>query len=993
MLNFYKLHLGENARDKFAEQALKNQYWESFYVLPSTVVMQEVRQKNNIRVGNFDTLVKEIIELFSTAIKPPISSFAREVLIKRCAVELFETGKIEYFAKVHQNNFFVKNLASLFAELMSMQISAQDFLLIVDNLQEEQLGAKQSKKYQELACIYLAYYDKLFELGERDIYLYYILAERLLLSLDEQAIAQDFLPWKNIYVSDFYNFNKLELAIIRRLSKLTQVHIAVTYETAREEVFSSLKTLIDNLVAIPHAQEGILNFEPIPQKADLRYLTQAFYNFNQEIDNALVAPHVELNAFLSKKQEMKFVVEAIKQKILAGAKATDFIIVVRDLADYPGLLEVFQDAQISSSLPEVCPVKNHFFMTLIMDILKLAANKFEKQTLAKVMFSPLMAATLEYDKGSLEKIFYEQDFNGFAEIIEKIAVDSDKLALSKALEKVATVVANVPKKASISTYQNFIETTIANFGFLKILGAQFKAQQISLEYFKGSLLSFTFLQRVFEELKNAYSLLTLDKEKISLTTFLEYLRQLATKHDLILQEGEPRGVRIIQAANAQGINAANVYILGLNDNMFPKKRVENWLLNARERSLLAIEDLKALERQVYEDTFFFASSLAMATNSLHISYLESERQGVSKYIFELKRVLPNLQVQKRDVFLPNNCERIFSQRTLQEYLVWQRSSSAEIALAEQWLVQKVGSDFLSAISKKTKAENISTAKITKLDFSVAQLETYRSCPFKYLARYVWQEQAWEQAKLESPRILEGIFVHEVLETFVHRYLGQKYPDKAQCLQELQELFWQIQKRYQTEQRVGNIFAWELKAQLLWRKLKLWFEEDYRLQEATNPLLPAYTELHFAPKGFLSEFELETSVGKIRLNGVIDRLDLQSEQVRIVDYKLGEAPEEKDIELGNSLQLPIYLCALKTLLPQEMANKQLTASYYSFKSDKYKYNIVYSEELLAKTSDNVEAIVSQIHQGSFLAQPLKIRNCSYCDYVHICRYSTIIEEEE
>ena len=162
MLNFYKLHLGENARDKFAEQALKNQYWESFYVLPSTVVMQEVRQKNNIRVGNFDTLVKEIIELFSTAIKPPISSFAREVLIKRCAVELFETGKIEYFAKVHQNNFFVKNLASLFAELMSMQISAQDFLLIVDNLQEEQLGAKQSKKYQELACIYLAYYDKLF---------------------------------------------------------------------------------------------------------------------------------------------------------------------------------------------------------------------------------------------------------------------------------------------------------------------------------------------------------------------------------------------------------------------------------------------------------------------------------------------------------------------------------------------------------------------------------------------------------------------------------------------------------------------------------------------------------------------------------------------------------------------------------------------------------------------------------------------------------------
>ena len=127
MLNFYKLHLGENARDKFAEQALKNQYWESFYVLPSTVVMQEVRQKNNIRVGNFDTLVKEIIELFSTAIKPPISSFAREVLIKRCAVELFATGKIEYFAKVHQNNFFVKNLASLFAELMSMQISAQDF--------------------------------------------------------------------------------------------------------------------------------------------------------------------------------------------------------------------------------------------------------------------------------------------------------------------------------------------------------------------------------------------------------------------------------------------------------------------------------------------------------------------------------------------------------------------------------------------------------------------------------------------------------------------------------------------------------------------------------------------------------------------------------------------------------------------------------------------------------------------------------------------------
>ena len=994
MLYFYQLKLGENVREEFAQQALKNSYLESYYLLPSTVIMQEVRQRFTIRVGNFDTLVKEIIELFSKEIKEPLSSFARELVIKKCVENLYKTGKLEYFAKVYQNNFFITNLASLFAELMSMKIAANDFLLIVDNLTTEEIADKQLSKYQELALIYVAYYEKLFELDERDIYLYYILAERLLNTLDPEELNEGFCPWKNIYISDFYNFNKLELDLIKKLSQFTKVHVAVTYEADREEVFSSLKILVDSLLGIAQVQKVKLNLPQLPKKADLSYLSNNFYNFNFAVPTNTTYPSVAINTFFSKKQEMKFIVERIKKQILAGAKPSEFIIVIRDLGDYPGLLEVFQDVGLTSSLPEVCPVKQHFFMNLIMDIFKLAANKFDKQLFAKVLFSPLLVAVLNYDKDLLEKLFYEQEINSFQELLNKLAEDKVHEKELSAVKKIRALILSLPQQGKIQEYQRFFEKFVLDGGIIKSLGEQYRQGKITLEYFKGSLLSFEFIQRAFQELEQTYSLLMLNNETLKLTVILDYLRQLASRQDLIIAEGDNRGIKIIQAANAQGLNAKNVYILGLNDNVFPKKRIENWLLNPRERSLLAVEDLRGLDKHSYEDSFFFASSLAMAIDSLQLSYVVNDKQAISKYVFELTRLAPNLLSTQQDNFLPKNLETIYSQKSFQEYLVWQLPKFAASETASRWLEEKIGKDLLGIVTNKGIKEGVFLGKTPKLKFSAAQLETYQSCPFKYLAKYVWQEKTWERAEIESSRMLEGSFIHEVLESFVKLYLGKAFSSKAKSNQELIEIFWQKHEKYQAELKVGNLYVWQLKAYLLLRKLQVWFEQEWNLQQKNSAgLLPAYTELVFGEQGLLAEYKFAATVGIIQLNGKIDRLDLGTEQIKIIDYKLGEVPDKKDIELGNSLQLPIYLMAIQDLLASQLNIAKINAGYYTFKSEKYEYNYEINEELVLDTQTQIAAIVSKIHAGDFQPQPLKIRNCSYCDYRNICRYKPMLEDEE
>jgi len=297
--------------------------------------------------------------------------------------------------------------------------------------------------------------------------------------------------------------------------------------------------------------------------------------------------------------------------------------------------------------------------------------------------------------------------------------------------------------------------------------------------------------------------------------------------------------------------------------------------------------------------------------------------------------------------------------------------------------------------------------------------------FQFFSNRVLRLNIMKEVEEEITPLERGGVLHEILFEFYVSRRQRKLPpiqnlEDHQYSEAMQEIL-EIANRKLDELNIPDLF-WNIEKEAITgspnRKGVLREFLDLERQ-STLDVVPRYFEVAFGSRtGSRKQIdpdltsEQPINAGNVRLRGKIDRIDIGENIFRVVDYKTGSKINgRKEIELGISLQLPMYLFAVEQILAEKKhAHKYGAAGVYyllhppvqeklgignnEYKDKAFTVKRTSSQivgdnkelsEIIQKAVRFVNEYVDNIAHGNFPVSP-KVPGvvCRYCNYQTICR---------
>ncbi len=516
---------------------------------------------------------------------------------------------------------------------------------------------------------------------------------------------------------------------------------------------------------------------------------------------------------------------------------------------------------------------------------------------------------------------------------------------------------------------------------------------------------------------------------VSPDTFSQALRNSLERAAVPLVEGVVPGVQVLDAGAARGVPFRALFLMGMNEGVFPRTIREDPFLRDRARTVLEKDLGYKISPKLAgygEEKLLFALLTGSVTERLHCSYQRSDAAerplAPSWYLREADPAreeagtpIPKSVLGKRQA-PPFDDHRWL----LPEELAVRRAvEGADPTPFVRMGGASVEGFHRSAAAGRTQDDGAGTAGpfdgitgpleevwngILENAVSPTTLEAYRRCPFQYFARGVLKLERLERPETAAPvQALEwGQLCHEILQRF-YEDPGRAWGDgwSAWLDSAAAEVLSAFEARYAT----GYPAAWEVAGEELVGVLR----------EAVRADLDEMKRSGFRPvelESYLSTRLGEEWPGDLRdlpVHGRLDRIDRHAEdgRYRVVDYKYktgkgpgnGEDKPEAAAMDGRKLQLPIYV-----LLAAEYARtRDLTAdaaverawsveeAWYYFVARRWSNGPLVQRSFPAgawngasgeKIRDAVARLLRGIRAGEFFVMPGT--HCRFCEVSEICR---------
>ena len=490
-------------------------------------------------------------------------------------------------------------------------------------------------------------------------------------------------------------------------------------------------------------------------------------------------------------------------------------------------------------------------------------------------------------------------------------------------------------------------------------------------------------------------------------------------------------------------NAKRVYIIGVNDGVFPKASSGGSIFTDGEISILKKHQLDIEtdgERQLYDDLFSFYSVACVASEYLQVSYhltgMNGESMLPSEIIDEFTNMFETVSVEKTE----------------------------EKSISRLLYIKETGDEDTTKLFDNTISQKL-IKKIYKEEMYLSQskIDRFVMCPFSYNCSYVLYLR--EEKSPEIKQDLFGTIIHMVLEKYL-KVMGQKEGGIASVSrEEAKKTVDAIVDDYARESGCDD--EDDIRIRHLLRRVK------YTVLLLVCDLSEEFKQSKFTPRAFeipvgfppdddgISVPGIKMDLGDDTtavLRGYIDRLDSYKTDrgiyIRIIDYKTGEKDlTAEDIEKGLNIQMLLYMkcicdgesSSLDLLTEKEKGQSYLPAGVlyhiskrpkkengivsnvkrngillldkeilsamessgegrfipYKEKSNR-KNNRVYEEKqlnsLLDGVIETVKNVAKDIKSGNSSIAPLKTSGhdgCKYCKMAAICRreFSNDIDTED
>ena len=554
----------------------------------------------------------------------------------------------------------------------------------------------------------------------------------------------------------------------------------------------------------------------------------------------------------------------------------------------------------------------------------------------------------------------------------------------------------------------------------------------------------------FEELLDEVALLDQGAAgPVSLDVFLDEVAQGLGLTSISAQEPADGPVVVLDVRQSRALAFDHVFVIGLAEKEFPRRgRRHPFFDDAERRDLRANGvDLPDTGHEAEQEMLLFYVAATRASKTLTLAYSSLDAQGrpalASHYLEELKDLfapgpggqpLPAVEVTTRDLDLP--ADRLRSRQELLAstmFSIWgpgggggddalavldallahgHAAEAALAGLAAEWEREhgEAFGPFDGVLAADGILEELCRLFPGQMVMSAGRLEAFGTCPFAFFARAILGLEPIEEPSPDLGPLDLGLIYHAVLERFFREAAASKTfggrlteANREAAMALMEETAAGYFKHLEADGRVRSPGLWEIEKRSILRDLRGLADWHIRRQADWRA---AYVEVPFGssrhgrvePPGRREPIALTGPHGTVRLSGRIDRIDLAAEDepgYQVVDYKAGGAPSQRDMQMGTSFQLPIYLWAAEALLPEAerqgaawaffipIRNPHRSGCLSTRATDKFPRGSVAPAQ--ERAAEYIRRFIDAMRHGRFPVYPRE--GCpNYCDFGEICRYA-------
>ena len=886
----------------------------------------------NAEVLTFNRMAYRVFGEVGGASKTILTDCGNSILI----YDILESKKqeIKFLGKSDKN---IELVSRIFTELKKHNITIEKLEETINTIQDIYLKTK-------LTDIYILYKEYENRLSNN-----YIDSNDVLTELAEKLDKSSMFDNAVIYIDEFAGFTEQEYILIKKLlGKAKQVNVTICTDwlennkLQENDIYFQNKITAQKIVKLAENEEienpVILKEKYRFKNAELKHLEENIYSnkykkYNADVNN--------INLFLSMNpySEIEYVAkEIIKLVREQNYRYKDIAIITKQIENYSAITKViFEKYEIPVFIDEKKDLSQNYLIKYILAIFEIFSKNFTYEP----MFNYIKTGLLEIEEEDIFKLenycikwgikgnkWYKEDWTfgnlGSEELTFlnnlRTKIINPLLKLKEEMSKNKTV-ESISKDLYIYLQENEIlkklQEKIEKFN-------QIGKQELANEYETGINV---FLQ-VLDELVMVFK-----NKKVSFEKYRELIKIGLQNKGLGAIPATQDQVILGDVDRSRSHNVKAVFIIGINDGIFPSANKDEGFLNDKDR-----EDLKKLELELakttkdrlYEEQFNIYKAITVPEEKLYLSYTSTDSEGrairPSILITKIKKIFPNLKensdIIKKESFIG------LPEETFDELLInlYNLSNGEKIDSIwkdvynwylknDKWkekLKEALKGLEYTNLPDKINSDIIDKLYGNKMQTSVSKLEQYRTCPFSFYLKYglnLKEEETYEIKSIDT-----GSFMHEIIDDFFEMVKNNEIDVKNISKEEIEKIIHEIVTDKITLSR-NAMFTSSNKFKILLKKLEKVLIQSiiYIVQNLANSKFKILgNEVEFKPGGKYPPIELSLEDGKkIEITGKIDRIDLAEDEhgkyIRIIDYKSSvKNINLNEVMFGIQLQLITYL---------------------------------------------------------------------------------------
>jgi ATP-dependent helicase/nuclease subunit B len=888
-----------------------------------------------------------------------MNSAGKNMLIYKIIEEV--KSELKVFSRAGKQSGFINIMSEVITELKRYDISP---IMLRETTNRLSGNEVLKGKLQDINLI--------FERFDSYLHEKYIDAEDQLSMLAEKLDKCSLYEGAEIWIDEFSTFTPIQYNIIEKLlKKAERVNITLTTdcltnggEADNTDVFAPIKSTERKILKLVEennikydkplclGDEGLHRFK---DSSELSHLEKYFFHFPYELykeETKDVRIFRGLNMYSEIQSTARDIISLCRDK---GLRFNNIAVVTRDLQSYEKLVQaIFSEYNIPYFIDRRRDINSNPLIILLNSVIEIFTKKWSYEAVFRYLKTGLVNLEREeidiienyvLANGIRGRKWAEEQWNyGIDYSYETEEKEEENLRkINDIKNRITTPLVSL--QDSLKGKKTVKEICASIYEFLTVIEAgekvdkwieQFKEQKeldMANEYSQVWNVVIELLDQLVE---------ILGDEQVKLEEFVKILTTGINEYDIGVVPPALDQVLIGDVERVKSHEVSALFIIGVNDGVFPRTSDEEGILSDRDRESLkelGLEIAADTKSQAFEEQFLIYRSLSFAGKYLRLSYpianFEGKSMRPSIIISRLKKIFPQLD-EGSDIIKSDNDEENLGQ------IVGEKSSFNELIAAlraeaegrsanaiwwdaYRWYMNKADwkercRRAFAGLSYSNQVEMVNSAKIkqlygTPLQFSVSRLEKYVSCPFSYYVQYGLKAADRKVYEFSMPDL--GTFIHEVLDKFSLNLEKERVEWKDLKEDYAKESISMIVDE-KIREKTGFILNSSPRYKYMGDRLKriLTRSVDIIAKQITRSSVTNIAhETEFGKKGEYPPITIQLPSGdKIDLIGRIDRVDeLEMEDgtyIRIVDYKSGNKGFKlSDVYYGLQLQLLVYLDAI------------------------------------------------------------------------------------